>query len=344
MTDLSHWDFADRFRGKEAAELIMGIPPEANDGWEQILGGSNGFTAKITPVLRRMEHALNEAGEQLYQAAVSGIPVKEALEVFPLLPHGLQSETMLRARTSETEFGLSLFKNWHPKFDGRFGDAYFTRSEIDRWLHAIGMQSAYQFVKSLGRNDGIFNLPDDVSEEFRQWLLMETWPYESAMWLLAGVIPREIYEGMGFFTTTLKLLHNDNGEKDEKLHKIGNLKRLWLSNPANPERAAPLVYLMWAAEKSIDIEWLESVRREGYLLPDETRVATEQKPLGTTERNTLLTIIAVLCNEAKIPYEKPSKAAALIQSTAAKMGVSIGETTIEGHLKKIPDALATRMK
>mgnify|MGYP003340231686 CR=1 FL=1 len=29
---------------------------------------------------------------------------------------------------------------------------------------------------------------------------------------------------------------------------------------------------------------------------------------------------------------------------AAKMGVSIGESTIESHLKKIPDALETRMK
>lgn len=68
------------------------------------------------------------------------------------------------------------------------------------------------------------------------------------------------------------------------------------------------------------------------------------KPLGSRERDTLLTIIAALCTEAKIPYDKPAKAAGMIQSTAATMGVSIGETTIEGHLKKIPDALATRMK
>ena len=67
-------------------------------------------------------------------------------------------------------------------------------------------------------------------------------------------------------------------------------------------------------------------------------------PLSTRERNTLLTIIAALCKEAKIPYDKPAKAAGMIQSTAAKMGLSIGESTIEGHLKKIPDALATRMK
>lgn len=69
-----------------------------------------------------------------------------------------------------------------------------------------------------------------------------------------------------------------------------------------------------------------------------------EKPLSTRERHTLLTIIAVLCKEAKIDYTKPAKAAGLIQSTAAFLPVSIGESTIEGHLKKIPDALETRMK
>jgi hypothetical protein len=70
----------------------------------------------------------------------------------------------------------------------------------------------------------------------------------------------------------------------------------------------------------------------------------EVKPLATRERDTLLTIIAVLCKEAKLDYTKHAKIAGLIQSTAATMGVAIGETTIEGHLKKIPNALVTRMK
>ena len=75
------------------------------------------------------------------------------------------------------------------------------------------------------------------------------------------------------------------------------------------------------------------------------RGAVEQeKPLNTRERNTLLTIIAALCKEATIDYNTASKAANLIQGAAAELGVNIGETTIEGHLKKIPDALENRMK
>ena len=69
-----------------------------------------------------------------------------------------------------------------------------------------------------------------------------------------------------------------------------------------------------------------------------------EKPLRTTERNTLLTIIAALCKDADYDITKHAKTAGLIQSTAAGMGLSIGESTIEGHLKKIPNALAGRMK
>lgn len=69
-----------------------------------------------------------------------------------------------------------------------------------------------------------------------------------------------------------------------------------------------------------------------------------EKPLATTERNTLLTIIAVLCKEAKLDHTKHAKTAGLIQSTATAMGVSIGETTIENHLKRIPNALAGKTR
>jgi len=69
-----------------------------------------------------------------------------------------------------------------------------------------------------------------------------------------------------------------------------------------------------------------------------------EKSVGTRERDTLLSIIAVVCREAKLDYSKSSKTAALIQGSAARLGISIGETTIEGHLKKIPDALAARMR
>ena len=65
----------------------------------------------------------------------------------------------------------------------------------------------------------------------------------------------------------------------------------------------------------------------------------DEKPMGTKERRTLLTIIAVVCKEANLDYTKASKTAGLIHGIALQMGLSIGETTIEGYLKKLPDVV-----
>lgn len=83
------------------------------------------------------------------------------------------------------------------------------------------------------------------------------------------------------------------------------------------------------------VEFLKSIENA----PEQT-----EKPLGNRERDTLLTIIAVLCKDARLDYSKSAKTAGSIQRSADDMNISIGETTIEGHLKKIPNALATRMK
>lgn len=131
----------------------------------------------------------------------------------------------------------------------------------------------------------------------------------------------------------------------------------------NIERAVDhdgeLQFANWLSEEASDFErqrfnraqltgWLNATGLSSVYRFNQQLVTVESSPAETTlltrERNTLLTIIAVLCKEAKVPYDKPAKAAGMIQSTAATMGVSIGETTIEGHLKKVPDALATRMK
>lgn len=71
---------------------------------------------------------------------------------------------------------------------------------------------------------------------------------------------------------------------------------------------------------------------------------SHEADLSTKERRTLLCIIGVLCKEAKIDPAKAAKAAGLLASTAASMGIQLGETTIEGHLKKVPEALEARTK
>jgi hypothetical protein len=67
------------------------------------------------------------------------------------------------------------------------------------------------------------------------------------------------------------------------------------------------------------------------------------KPLETTERNTLLTIIAALCDYSAIDHQK-SGAASQIEKLTLDIGAAVTDDTIRKVLKKIPEALRTRMK
>ena len=106
----------------------------------------------------------------------------------------------------------------------------------------------------------------------------------------------------------------------------------------------PVQFLEWAKSIAFKISWIDSPTAIECAARFSTTEVEADKPLLTTERNTLLTIIAVLCKDAGYDVTKHAKTASLILNTASKMGLSIGETTIENHLKKIPDALGTRMK
>ena len=71
---------------------------------------------------------------------------------------------------------------------------------------------------------------------------------------------------------------------------------------------------------------------------------TKDKPLTTTERKTLLTIIAALAKKANINVNNPGKESVYIEGLTDELGAHVAKRTIEEHLKKIPDALETRMK
>ena len=69
-----------------------------------------------------------------------------------------------------------------------------------------------------------------------------------------------------------------------------------------------------------------------------------EKPLGTTEKNTLLTIVAALAKAQRIDIYQPGRAAVAIEDLTDKLGAHVSKRAIEEHLKKIPNALETRMK
>ena len=94
--------------------------------------------------------------------------------------------------------------------------------------------------------------------------------------------------------------------------------------------------------------WLNAVGMASvYFFDDSHRnepPPAAEKPLGTIERKTLLTIIAVLAKAAKLDVKSPGKTAQYIEGLTDEMGVHVSKRAIEDHLKNIPNALETRMK
>lgn len=62
----------------------------------------------------------------------------------------------------------------------------------------------------------------------------------------------------------------------------------------------------------------------------------QEKPLSTKERNSMLTLIAALCQEAKVDYRQRGIANALAASTE-KMGKPLSDDTIRGILNQVKD-------
>jgi hypothetical protein len=73
------------------------------------------------------------------------------------------------------------------------------------------------------------------------------------------------------------------------------------------------------------------------------KIPAAAKPLGTTERNTLLRIIAALCDHGAIDL-KQRGAAAQIAKLTDTFGAPISHDTVQNVLKQIPDALESCKK
>ena len=79
-------------------------------------------------------------------------------------------------------------------------------------------------------------------------------------------------------------------------------------------------------------------------IPDErAALAKTEKPLTPNERNTLLVIVAALCEQLKIDHQAQG-AAHKIAGMIQVIGAEVSEETILDKLKKIPDVLERRVK
>lgn len=121
-------------------------------------------------------------------------------------------------------------------------------------------------------------------------------------------------------------------------------KTYWAERKAKRDAGKSSIHYYPAGALPDDSVWV--VRTEALREFEESTNAAPPgavKPLTTTERNTLLTIIAALCEYSAIkPQERG--AAAQIAKLTEKIGATVTDDTVRKALAKIPVALETRMK
>lgn len=190
---------------------------------------------------------------------------------------------------------------------------------------------------------GVLNIFDD------DIFLLDYWNYEQGINYLVGIADiylEEDEDGSADFKEITTLDHDFYLQKEQShiiqafkniLHR---LRRIWDSG-GHPDSNPPWYYIEWAISKNHKIPWLDYAIEKGFY---KLIKSSEEQPLSDKERETLLVIIAALAKEAEVDIAKISKAGDLIANMTQLIGAPIGATTIETHLKKIPQALASRTK
>lgn len=136
-------------------------------------------------------------------------------------------------------------------------------------------------------------------------------------------------EGRGGLLYQLQEYFGDHEFFDKK-----NLKQPW-DHPKNyyPAEGLP--------EDSVFVVRTEALREFEQLINGAPTGA--EKPMTANERNSLLTIIAALCDYSAIKHQERGVAGQIAKMTE-EIGRPVTDETILKVLKKIPDVLASRMK
>jgi hypothetical protein len=173
------------------------------------------------------------------------------------------------------------------------------------------------------------------------WLDKDAWPSEHVVWLLLGSDPgiaNNAPEG------------GESGARDalREATLCGKIEAIEIPGK-DPGRTLyygnhlyyPYDIIMWASKKKrLFPKFPFTVKDLENLDVSDSHVG---KPFGTKERETLLCVIAALCDTAKIDIKSKSAVTNIAHATQ-KIGAEVSEGTIRGILKKISDALESRAK
>jgi len=219
-----------------------------------------------------------------------------------------------------------------------------------RWCGLIAHEA--QILKSIGE-DGI-----PKTGQFPQWPCLQANTEKILDAIMHGSIPhgrdgRTVAAGDHVAKARLTVRHTDLREwmakhyPDQKPAFLFDEIERKTHAAINADSFRTLQADLEAARAEIETaqKWGEKIKSDHETLHGECMSlrAMVDKGLTATERNTLLTIIAALCDYSAIkPYDRG--AANQIAKMTEEIGATVSDDTVRRWLKLIPDALTTRMK
>lgn len=141
-------------------------------------------------------------------------------------------------------------------------------------------------------------------------------------------------------------------ERHHACMKLSQAHEIFMSNPNHGETDtfSPAYFLSWAASKRIDIPWLDWAKEQNLVDLSDAIVnrsdfgtVVSRPNLGTRERNTLLVVIAALCEECDIDPKQKSMTKRVVGMTE-KIGAPLSDDTIRQILKSLAPAVECRTK
>lgn len=142
VVDFPHWDAAEEFSGQQAAALVVGLDPHdpAAELWkaklvlERMAEGHRIAQALVSQPMTPEEFRLLRASPLYADALVSSL-----FDQYPIL----QKEPW----PSDPHRPYELVQRFAGP-DGEFQAQKYTRAELQRWLIAVDLRSAYQFNRA----------------------------------------------------------------------------------------------------------------------------------------------------------------------------------------------------
>lgn len=222
----------------------------------------------------------------------------------------------------------------------------------------------------------VYDMPEGVENRLKFWLIVEEWTIGEAVQILAGINPEAsgllgirgnfTLDCVEFFSGEQIPERDDNGfricgchqsdcfvcgDDNIQLEKYSkwckDVSRLLAKPTENLTHASSKEWIERALSKGIVPDWLDWAIKHGLYTPKQKSAefvpTTIDKPLLATERTTLLTIIAALCDYSAINH-KERGAATQIAKMTEEIGAPVSDDAIREALKKISNAIESRMK